>query len=231
MKIAKLLLKSVTILGLLGGTSSFAQTNVVYSVNMVGFQKIAIEPGDIASSASPFIQGGTNNLDNMIGDQLDASTVVWTFNGLTWEQNQNFGGQWFNLDQGAASDDDLIPGTSFLIQNNTGSTQEVVIVGEVVPSMTTTNIIPAGLTPISNPYSSDLDLNATASVTLVAAMNAGDTIWTYDSVNNVWEDNQAFGGTLFNLQDGGPTPAIPSGQGFLYINTGSQITWIQPPLY
>ena len=235
MKMIKTLLKTVTALSLLGGITSYAQaTNVVYSVNMVGFQKneVGATPKMIAS---PFVKEGTNSLATLLADQASVGIDrVFTYEpGVGFREFLHFGsGDWReNVSGFPPAVDDLIPGTGFIFVNNDASTNDVVIVGEVVQAAVVTNTIPSGLSIFSNPYSSDLDLNAT-NVTLKAALSVGtDRIYTLSD-----------GGYVAYLNNGSdiveaappftnPIPVIPSGTAFWIENAGAAKDWVQNTLY
>ena len=224
MKMTKLLLKTVTALGLLGGISSFAQTNVVYSVNMVGFQKVSsnglLTPGsNLKMVSTPFLAGDTD-IQVAIGEQLTpgftagtADNLIFYSPGVGYETYHrlpvvgvaNLDNKWVDGNTDVVTRD-ILPGSGFWIRNQQSSTQEVVFVGEVISETNVTVSIATGLQILSFPYSSDFDLPNDDTLRLSGAQS-GNTAGTADNII-LWDAENGLYVTYYLFPDTGVAPGF-----------------------
>lgn len=243
--------------GLIFSGSAMAQT--VFSVNVVGFQKVTIPPGSFAFASSPFMTA-TNNLNGVIGEQgadvtdANGGDSIYTWDGAAYTRYVRLPGsgvppgtenQWVDAGTFALPTDPAGPGTGYIYFNSLATTQEIVMVGEVVDgalnsTTTSTNTIPQGLWLVSYDWSSDIALNS-SSLTNETTVTQGDEIFTFDT------DTQAYTKYTYFANVGDPTrnyrwlnattfdPAthvLETGSSFFYRNLGAgDVVWTEDQPY
>jgi len=171
---------SVIVCGCILASVASAQTGEVYSLNVVGFQKVNA-PGASGSTklqiaGTPF-EAANDKLDSVIGPQLTgqdapgSSDNVILFNPTNQQYETYFiaggigdpqyDGKWFTEDAQFASNALVPPGRGFWIRSRQAVTQTVVFAGDVVSASALTNRVYAGLQLLSYPYSTAILLNNT----------------------------------------------------------------------
>jgi len=185
--------KYVVAIGIALLSAAWAQAQTVYSVNVVGFQKIQVPPGGFAFSATPFTQD-TNNINTVVGEQgadLNAGVeadAIYTWNGTEYAKSQRFpvtggsplDGLWVDSSFSNLATNDIPPGAGFIYKNGSQTdTQEIVVVGEVIADAQTTVDIPSGLWMVSYNYSSEIELNNSTLAGATALASAGDNIYAF----------------------------------------------------
>jgi hypothetical protein len=180
-------------------SAAWTQAQTVYSVNVVGFQKIQIPPGGFAFSATPFTQN-TNDINAVIGEQgadlADPNPdAIYTWNGSSYAKSQRFpvvgsplDGLWVDSSLAALATNDIPPGAGFIYKNgSTTTTQEIVVVGEVIADAQTTVDVPSGLWLVSYNYSSEIELNNSTLAGATAQAAANDEIFAFNTDTQSYE--------------------------------------------
>jgi len=226
-------------------TTTFAQSEPVYSVNVIGMQKVTTvgaEKGNYSMISMPFDQlipnldnvVGTNGIANNISSLADqvliydvtanppTFKIYWLTAQRRWASNQGF-----------ATNIYLLPGSGAWYLNRSPSNQTITMVGDVVIDSAITNIIVEGLQMLSYPYSSPATLGALSLTNGVAnniSANA-DQIMIYDTQADVpafkiywltaarrWASNQGFADSV----------TLSPGQAFWYLSRSSDaLEWIE----
>lgn len=162
-----------TAAGILASLAAFAQ-GPVYSVNIVGFQKISAGPSQFIMGSTPFIPANTS-IQSVLGPGLDGGAspaqgdkiYFWDNVGSTYREYFLYdggpgdpdNGKWFDSGYGDPVDT-LSPGSSFFLQNAVGgATNTVTVVGDVVMSAQTTKTIQPGFNQIAYGFSTSRALN------------------------------------------------------------------------
>jgi hypothetical protein len=198
--------KYVVPLGVALLCAAWAQAQTVYSVNVVGFQKILVPPGGFAFSATPFTQD-TNDINAVVGEQgtdlADPNPdAIYTWNGTSYAKSQRFpitgasplDGLWVDSSLANLATNDIPPGAGFIYKNGSQTeTQEIVVVGEVIADAQTTVDIPSGLWMISYNYSSEIDLNNSTLAGITSQATAGDEIFAFNTDTQSYEKFSYFG--------------------------------------
>lgn len=160
-------------------TSALAQSGEVYSLNVVGFQKVTAPPAakKYTLNSTPFIANNPN-INYAIGNQLGGSNSVDNSdNILLWNKgaqaykrywlagnvgDTNYNYKWIdNLTGEVATNTDILPGEGFWVRSRQSVTQVVVVAGDVEDAQTVTNGIAAGYQLLSYPFSAPIGLNST----------------------------------------------------------------------
>lgn len=239
--------------------SSFAQPDEDYSLNVIGFQKVAVPAKPELQVASTPVQATNDNIDTVIGaqligsDQPDISDKILMFNptNQAYETyfigggtgDTNFDGKWFTETFTPATDALIPPGRGFWIISNQAFTQTVVLAGDVVNMGAMTNHIYTGLQLISYPYSKPILINDTKFA------NGGYGNDSADNADNIllWDVTaQAYVRYFLGGLSGDPdfdgkwfteyfVPAtnvyLNPGHGFWYRHAGGGFDWIEPKPY
>jgi len=181
--------------GAFASVNAFAQ-GPVYSVNIVGFQKVT-PSNQFTQVSNPFVQ--TNfTLDTVIGDQLagapdiDSADNVHYWNGTTYVRffkadgigDPNVDGHWFDEGLSPATQT-FSPGTGFWIKRNSSVTNTFVMVGDVQSAATQSVTINPGFSMISYPYSTSVGINDAAFINLASGATGATDIDTADNIY-VW---------------------------------------------
>ena len=224
MKTKSLLLTAA--LSAAGIASSLAQ---VYSVNVVGYINVDIQPGLNLVTAQ---LTGTNNSINTV---LATTTPVMSDNSLlfTWNSGaqtfnnaQVYGsGQWYDPDTGALSTATISPGQAAFI-NNVGTASKLLVVGTV----------PTGTLPVT--VSQNLGLYGDpAPVSQNIATNGfpiddNDLLFSWNVAGQTYNNAlvgagpQSGGPAWFDPNTGNPANYAPAvGEGFVVNHLGATATW------
>lgn len=158
----------VAVLLAMGVLGAFAQTGEVYSLNVVGFQKLTAVSQGLVLVSTPF-ERSPNTLDDVIGPQLTGGKsegvadkiVLWDTGAQTYRTYwlKAADSNWYNLSGQRATDVVLNVNQGFWIQNRRVTNQTVIVSGDVVDDMVTTNIIVPGMNLLSYPFSTEVDIN------------------------------------------------------------------------
>lgn len=160
------------------GTTVSAQTNVVSSANIVGYNQINLEPGGkFKLIACNFETGDTNTLLSVFGtNQLAQSDFlagcdiisIWDSSNYVYQRwaqwtdgnfyKANTGTEWA---QALAGNPEIPLGSALWIQSAGGSstTNTITISGDVVANSTQSVVIVDSFQMVSYPYSTDIALN------------------------------------------------------------------------
>ncbi len=185
-----------------------AQTDAVYSLNVVGFQKLQAfdESRKYKLTATPF-EAEDPNINSVISTQLTGGTSYGNSDDiLKWDPtNQqylkyylvgdvpdpHFKHKWYDMQTSdVASNTDMLPGEGFWIRSRQSYTQTVVVVGDVVDDDDFTNHITAGFNLLSYPYSASIALNDTSFTNGGvggSSFGSSDNIYIWNSTNQVYE--------------------------------------------
>lgn len=159
--------------GIFLAPSAKAQTGEVYSLNVVGFQKI-VAPVTYRLAAFPF-SAISNSINDVIGPQLTPSNsygsadniLLWvprdqsyTNFYLRWAPSSpTYHLKWLTAPGNQVATNAVETGMGFWIRSRRTYTQTVVFAGDVVDSDTVTTYILPGLTILAYPYSAGMSLN------------------------------------------------------------------------
>jgi hypothetical protein len=162
--------------------SAPAQQGEVYSLNVVGFQKLNAEANGMTMVSVPFDLGESNTLDDVIGTQLTGGktgggadeVILWDpiqqkYLFFWLKQTDN---KWYSSEDGQPATNTAI--TSLLgmwIRSKRVADQTVVVAGDAVGQNVVTNTLMPGMNLVSYPFSATIDLNQSA----LTNGNAGKT--------------------------------------------------------
>ena len=188
----------------------FAQTGPVYSVNMVGFQRVDANSLALKTTSTPF-NGALTDLDDVINTQLtggpdkNSADNIWFWDSITSQYRKYFlfesmghplSGTWLRDDFQQIAEP-IEPGTGFWVIKNNTTDDEIVMVGEVVDDPQITKNLKPGLNLVSYGYSSaismtDLNLKVEDGARGGSDKDDADNIW-------VWTGSQYEKYFLFSL--------------------------------
>ncbi len=237
--------KVLVILALtVAASTAFAQTGAVYSLNVVGFQKVAVQPTGMSMPGVPF-EADSYELNDLIGDQLTAAKnqsgadkiFAWDAQSQAYKKyflRTTVGNKWVSYEDpdNPTTNAFVYPESGFWVVAVATSTQEVVLVGDVANASAVTNALVAGLNMISYPYSTPRGINDLDLTTGTAAKNqsGADQIWAWDgsqqqyvkffyrsTVGNKW---------VAYLDPDVPATNIVSPAEGMWYNARSPFTWI-----
>jgi hypothetical protein len=145
--------------------SSFAQE--VYSPNVVGFQKISASSQGLTMVSMPFYRA-TSTLDEVVGNQLyghKSSTYADNIN--VWVPGVGYtnfflknDGKWYDFSNQRATNFFISTHMGFWINNQQKLSNEIVVVcGDVVDPNVITNPLVPGLSLVSYPFTTEIDIN------------------------------------------------------------------------
>ncbi|MFH0953344.1 MAG: hypothetical protein V1873_03340 [Verrucomicrobiota bacterium] len=242
-------------------TSAWAQTGEVYSLNVVGFQKVSVKDASkpYTMSSTPFL--ATNaNINQVIGPQLYGSNtfdnsddiLVWIATNQQYKKyyllgnvgDTNYNNKWIDYTTGeVATNANITPGMGFWVRGRAAVTQTVVFAGDVVDAAAVTNPVITGYQILAYPYSTAIGINQ------MAFTNQGFGSNTYDNSDNLmlWipTDQQYkkfyllgnVGDTNYNNRwidytaGAVATNVVPPGQAFWYRHRGSPFNWVETKPY
>lgn len=257
---ASLVTLSIIVCGCVLASVAQAQTGEVYSLNVVGFQKVAAPAAKLEIAGTPF-EAANDTLDAVVGPQLTGSDGPGVSDNVVMFQATNqqyvtyfiaggigdpqYDGKWFTTSlQPATNINALVPpGRGFWIRSRQSVTQTVVFAGDVVSAGAITNHIYSGLQLLSYPYSTAILLNNTTfSNGAVGSDGPGtsDNILLWNTSNQQYVTYFIAGGIGDPQYDGKwftqtlqPTTNIylQPGQGFWYRHRGSGFTWTEQKPY
>lgn len=221
---------------------AYAQTEV-YSVNVVGFQRLTAVTG-LTLVATPFIR--TNNtLDGVIGGQLTpGKSSGLADNILMWDPIaqrydtywlKSSDSNWYTL-AGARATNPVTPSHGMFVLNRRTTNQVIIVSGDVPNQAAITNQLVPGLNMVSYPFSTDIDINSSQLTNGRAGKTSGqaDSIYLWNATSKLYEtywlktDRKWYtiGGVLAsNVRVGG-------GRAFWYLNrTNTIFSWVESRPY
>jgi hypothetical protein len=230
-------------------TTAIAQNEPVYSVNVIGMQKInavGTSQGSFSMISMPFEQL-LPSLDNVVGTNGVANNnpgladQVLIFNPLG--DPPSFQIYWLTASRkwasssGFATNVYLEPGGGAWYLNRSTNDANLTVVGDVVMDPVVTNVIVEGLQMISYPYSSPTTLGALSLTNGVANNNVGlaDQITFYDNQSDPpgfqiywltasrrWASSSGFADSV----------AVNPGQAFWYLSRSTNtLEWVEVKPY
>jgi len=222
--------------------AAMAQSGEVYSLNIVGFQKVTRASGGMTMVSTPFWKA-TPPVQEVVGTQLvGGKNSGVADNILVWNKtNQTYATYWLN-NSGVWSDMSGLPATNamltpdmgFWVRNRRTSNQTVVVSGDVTDDAVVTNVLFSGMNLVSYPFSTDIDINLSGLTNGKSGKNSAgaDNISIWNAVT------QSYGTYWLNNSrqwcDLGGTPVsgvkVGSGVGFWYRNRNTNtafITWVE----
>lgn len=224
--------------------SSFAQTGEVYSLNVVGFQKLTSVSNGLTMVSTPFLRT-PNTLDDVVGGQLHGGKVSSTAdNILMWNKtNQSYDTYWLRTDRvwialsgSLATNTSLPTDAGFWIRNRRTTNEIVVVSGDVVDYTAITNSLVPGLSMVSYPFSTEADINKCGLTNgkngKVSSTADNITIWdpTTQSYQTYWLRTDKVWRALSG--EFASNVFVGSGKGFWYRNRNTvNFSWVEPRPY
>lgn len=209
------------LLGTLGSVSLMAQSSTnVYSLNVVGYINVTIEPGYNIVSC-PLISSPDNTLNTLLPNSSGfyKGWKVFFFSGGTYTQIET--GTKAGWELGGTNT--INPGQAVFVQNTFSTNVTATFVG-TVPSGTITNTLTPGFNLVGSvlPASGDLVTN---SLTMLTNAVKGDRVYVNDPVTgySIYTESAKGGFTPSN-------PTIPNvGEGFFYQNNNgtTPLNWVE----
>jgi hypothetical protein len=224
MRTKTLLLTAV--LSAAGIASTFAQA--VYSVNIVGYVNLTLNPGLNLITAQ--LKGTNQNVNTVIATTSPALTdnsllFTWNAAGQTFNQSQIYGGgQWLDPSTFNPSTLTVNPGEAFFI-NNIGSTAvTLTLVGEVPTFPVAVSVVNGlGFYGDPAPVAQDIATNG-------FPIGNNDVLFTWNVAGQTYNQSligQASPAAWLNPVTFDPEPVVPAvGAGFVVNRTsGPTATW------
>ncbi|MGA1193314.1 MAG: hypothetical protein ACO3ZG_02910 [Kiritimatiellia bacterium] len=226
-------------------TTTFAQSEPVYSVNVIGMQKVqttSSSSGGYSMIAMPFDQVisdldsvvGTNGVANnssFLADQvliydpeIQRFNVYWLYGGRKWVSNAGF-----------ATNITLRPGGGAWYLSRASESTTITLVGDVVDDAAVTNSIFPGLQILSYPYSSPVVLSDLALTNGVSGPSpfVSDNIMIYNPSNTSFSTYWLFSDRKWVSNQGYATNVVVNpGSSFWYLSRGSEVVeWVENKPY
>lgn len=159
---------SMALTGLLAATVAHAASNEVYSVNVVGFQKLDARSNGFMMVNVPF-DAASNTLDGIIGTQLVGhKSSLYADNIMIWDPvTQSYStyfkktdNLWYDSANGLRATNVYITSDMGMwVRNRQATNQQVTLVGDVVDDSVITNVLLEGYNLVSYPFSSEININ------------------------------------------------------------------------
>jgi hypothetical protein len=236
---------------------AFSQNDAVYSVNIIGMQKVNTAPassGGLTMLSMPF-DLNEPTIDKVVGTNgIAAATAasadnVLIFNPITqsyttywlfFSTNPSFNRKW-RSSSGFATNVFLSPGAGVWYRSRAASNQVITLVGDVVNKSAVTNLIRPGLQVLSYPFSSSIvmsDLKLTNGTAATTAANA-DNIQLYNPETQLYttywlffSTNPSFNRRWRSSAGFATNVVIQSGSAFWYRSRGTEnINWVETTPY
>jgi len=212
------------LLGTLGSVSLMAQSSTnVYSLNVVGYINVTVEPGYNIVSC-PLIASPDNTLNTLLPNSTGAykGWKVYFFSGGVYSQIESGSKSGWAL----GGTNTIEPGKAVFVENTFTTNVTVTFVG-TVPSGTITNTLAPGFNLVGSvlPASGDLVTN---SLTQLTNAVKGDKVYVNDPVNGYTSP-----GGVYTAAKSGFTPSNPTipnvGEGFFYQNNNGStaLNWVE----
>jgi hypothetical protein len=228
-----------------------AQGPEVYSLNVVGFQKVTVASNTKMMAATPFLRS-PGNLDHVVGAQLTAgkselsADIIATWNVVSQKYDRFWlraaDSNWYTVGATSvrATNVFLNPTTGFFIidQKSTGRTEAVVLSGDVVDTPVATNALLQGMNLVSYPFSSSIDLNRSGLTNGRAGKSefSSDIVSIWNPTSQVyrryWLRNTDKKWYTVSAQSQIATGSIGGGQAFFYQRTTNvPFNWVEVKPY
>jgi hypothetical protein len=195
----------------------FAQTEVE-SVNVVGFNKITIEAGELALVTPPFESFGDATLEDLVGDQLPQGSGAFI-----WDRANSIYIASSRTKAGWSGTNVIHRGDGFWLSNAGAEPATVALMGEVPAdynnSATTTVSEISGTDAVGYAYPTDIVWTNT---TLAQTVDSGSGLFIWD------EDGQTYA-AYSKTKAGWSTPegfALKAGRAF-WISTSTPVDWTE----
>jgi len=204
-----------------------AQTNV-YSVNVVGYINVTLQPGyNLVSSPLQASNNSVNTVLANISPVDPANSLLFTWGGVSYNQGQIAGGDgfWYDPNTGNPSTQVVPPGASFFIQNGSGGNLTMTLTGSVVQG-TNGYVVSKGYTFLGDPAPISGDI-----VTNGFPVTDNALLYTWNPVSQQYNQALLGGGPpspgFFDPNTGNPVVVAPAvGQGFIYFSPlTNNTTW------
>jgi len=214
---------------LLIGSMAVAQTGVVTSVNIVGFNKITCAKGKwiLVSSAFKSLSGAPLKSADVIGTQLPLGSSTYAYS----PQLHRY------LIDNYAEDDNGDPawGTNLVYQGGMGfwinvpadapqASYDVYLMGEVPVDASSSNIVFNGFTMMGYPYTANIVWTNTS---LAKTAQLGDSLYTWTPATGVYQINNYAEDDNGDPAWGNPNLVLTPGMGFWYQTASSLHTNIE----
>ena len=217
----------------------------------MGYQKLSIPAGGYALLANPFTQVGSDGetfaINDMFANDSENSTAGNTGalgdNIQVWDgARQSYTTYFFSARASrkwatgaaprVATTDAMDAGDGYWYLNRGSSAYDLTVSGEVSTNEVTVTLVP-GYTLVCNPFPADLPLNGDSVVIASEGATAGNTGALGDNIQ-VWDiERQSYTTYFFSARASrkwatgaaprvATTDSIPAGQGFWYLNRGSE---------
>ncbi len=239
---------------LLGAATSALAQGPVYSVNIVGIQKVPVPGQQLDFVSTPF-NSGSNTLDDILKTQAEPGTdevFVWDVTTSNYKKfilfppgipgSEDIGNRWVSADDLSVANFPIGPGSGFIFKNSmtAGATNTISVVGDVVMAPSVAKTVPVNLSIQSYPYSSIIALNSCALSGPSSPANAGDEIFMWNVATQNYKKYIYVGsvgdpGLDYKWLDsdtaGVTTVELVPGDSFFYKNNGAQFTWTETKPY
>ncbi len=228
-------------------STAMAQTGPVYSVNMMGFQRIPLPSQGMVLAALPYEQP-SRDINDVLEGQLTpgfdpgSADMAYFFDvdsqtyKTAYYYTDGSTTYWVDTDTELVATNPIVSGSGFWVKNNQYITNNVVVFGDVITDPVVTNRVFPGLQLLSYPYSAPRAVN---DLTLGSGAVAGETPESADALY-LWDaDAQQFI-TLYYYFDNSwielatgnaATNVLTVGQGFWYRHAGSGFDWVESKPY
>jgi hypothetical protein len=232
---------------LIAGGAPLQAADPVYSVNVMGFQKVPVPAQGLNVAGAPYYHD-SNDINRVIGPQMTPGVDLNTGDSIyffdvsnqTYEiaylRDVNGNLLWVDNESQNVSTSPVPPGMGFWIKNNQQSNQNLYVTGEVITSPTYTSPVAPGLQLLSYPYSALMPVGA---LSLAGPAVKGETLDSADAVYLWNQDLQRFqimyyysDGSLVDFATGDPvTNVLKPGTAFWYKHLGGGFDWVETNRY
>ncbi len=219
----------------------------VYSINVMGFQKVSVPANGLNAAGAPYLKS-SDGINTVIGEQLTPGSDVSDADSILFfdPQSQSYriaylydnGSQliWRDSQSNQTATNPVLPGVGFWVKSNHSTNQTMYVSGNVITSPTHATPVAPGLQLLSYPYSYPVSLNA---LTLAAGATKGSSLDTSDALYLWNPDAQQFqiffyyeDGSLVDFATGDPaTNVISPGSAFWFKHLGDAFTWVETNRY
>jgi len=233
---------------ILAAAAAIAQ-EAVYSLNVVGFQKVTVQPAKFTMPGVPF-QALSHELNSLVGPQLTAAKnsagadKIYKWNPAIQQYDKYFlnstiGNKWVSYTNTtvATSNAYIYSTDGFWIEAAAVATQTLVLVGDVINTAKVTNSLPIGFSMKSYPFSSPISINSMNLTNGTAAKNSAgaDKLHLWDSASQQYRRfflNSTIGTKWASYTNTGvaASDVINPNEGFWYEAIGAA-TWIAAKPY
>lgn len=209
------------LLGSLGSVSLMAQTTNVYSLNVVGYVNVTLEPGYNIITC-PLMSSPDNTLNTLFPDGTGTykGWQFYFFTGGVGYTGTDTGGKAGYANGGTNT---ISPGQAAFVYNSGTTALTNTFVG-TVPSGSITNTLAPGYNLVGSvlPVSGDLVTNT---LTTLTTGTKGDLIYIFDAATQSYPGQLVAGKTgVWSPND----PSVSIGEGFFYYNAQTTPeTWVE----